>query len=206
MDAKVFGQFIAQTRKEKNMTQADLASQINVTDKAVSRWERGLGFPDISTLEPLAKALDLSMLELMRSKKEDVEKMNDLLTEQELTELMNHAVEMNTENARQDRISVIIAIAVTLIVGGLFWGSGHANLLGGLLAGAIAAVAVVSLYLYTRNLNDKIGRRIYGGFMLGGVSGVISLMRMCNISDSYIEWMLFYLLCLLVIWSNPVKK
>ena len=206
MDAKVFGRFIAQTRKEKNMTQADLASQINVTDKAVSRWERGLGFPDISTLEPLAKALDLSMLELMRSEKEDMGKKNDSLTEQELTELMNHAVEMNTENARQDRISVIIAIAVTLIVGGLFWGSGHANLLGGLLAGAIAAVAVVSLYLYTRNLNDKIGRRIYGGFMLGGVSGVISLMRMCNISDSYIEWMLFYLLCLLVIWSNPVKK
>lgn len=104
------------------------------------------------------------------------------------------------------RISVIIAIAVTLIVGGLFWGSGHANLLGGVLAGAIAAIAVVSLYLYTRNLNDKNGRRIYGGFMLGGVSGTMSLMRMCNISDRYIEWMLFYLLCLLVIWSNSVKK
>ena len=42
MDAKVFGQFLAQTRKEKNMTQAELAEKISVTDKAVSRWERGV--------------------------------------------------------------------------------------------------------------------------------------------------------------------
>jgi transcriptional regulator with XRE-family HTH domain len=66
VDSKAFGQFIARTRKEKNMTQADLASIIGVTDKAVSRWERGIGFPDINTLEPLSSALDISVLELMR--------------------------------------------------------------------------------------------------------------------------------------------
>ena len=43
MDSKVFGKFIASTRKEKNMTQADLAQIIGVTDKAISRWERGIG-------------------------------------------------------------------------------------------------------------------------------------------------------------------
>lgn len=42
VDSKVFGQFIAGTRKEKNMTQADLAKIIGVTGKAVSRWERGV--------------------------------------------------------------------------------------------------------------------------------------------------------------------
>ena len=42
VDAKIFGQFVAQTRREKNMTQAELAQKINVTDKAVSRWERGV--------------------------------------------------------------------------------------------------------------------------------------------------------------------
>ncbi len=42
MDPKVFGTFIAKRRKEKNMTQADLAEKLNVTDKAVSRWERGV--------------------------------------------------------------------------------------------------------------------------------------------------------------------
>ena len=42
MDATVFGQFLAQMRKERNMTQAELAEKISVTDKAVSRWERGV--------------------------------------------------------------------------------------------------------------------------------------------------------------------
>ena len=72
MDAQKFGAFVAEHRKEKNMTQADLAAKLQVTDKAVSRWERDLGFPDINTIEPLADALELSVLELMKS-----ERMND---------------------------------------------------------------------------------------------------------------------------------
>lgn len=70
MDAKKFGAFIAAMRKEKNMTQMDLARKLQVTDKAVSKWERGLGFPDINTIEPLADALGLSVLEVMRSERE----------------------------------------------------------------------------------------------------------------------------------------
>ena len=57
MDASKFGNFISAQRKSLDMTQADLGKKIMVTDKAVSRWERGLGFPDINTLEPLAEAL-----------------------------------------------------------------------------------------------------------------------------------------------------
>lgn len=69
MDATKFGSFVAGARKDKNMTQKELAAKIKVTDKAVSRWERGLGFPDINTLEPLAEALGVSVLELMKSEK-----------------------------------------------------------------------------------------------------------------------------------------
>ena len=67
MNAKIFGNFIARCRKEIGMTQAQLAEKLNVTDKAVSRWERGVGFPDISTLEPLACALEMSVLDIMKS-------------------------------------------------------------------------------------------------------------------------------------------
>lgn len=69
MDAKKFGTFIATLRKENNMTQVELAQKLQVTDKAVSKWERGLGFPDINTIEPLADALGVSMLEIMRSER-----------------------------------------------------------------------------------------------------------------------------------------
>ncbi len=70
MDANKFGCFVAERRKELKMTQKDLAAKIQVTDKAVSKWERGLGFPDINTIENLADALDVSIMELMKSERE----------------------------------------------------------------------------------------------------------------------------------------
>ena len=65
MDAKKTGLFICLLRKQKGMTQAELAGRIGVTDKAVSRWETGKGFPDISLLPPLAEALGTSVTELL---------------------------------------------------------------------------------------------------------------------------------------------
>ena len=73
MDAKVFGVFLGRIRRQKGLTQAELAKQLNVTDKAVSRWERGVGLPDINLLEPLADALGISLADLMhcRESQED---------------------------------------------------------------------------------------------------------------------------------------
>lgn len=65
MDREMLGRFIAQRRKERNMTQRELAEALHVTDKAVSKWERGAGCPDISLLEPLAEALELSVDQLL---------------------------------------------------------------------------------------------------------------------------------------------
>ncbi len=69
MDNQKFGEFIASLRKEKGWTQRELAEKLNVTDKAVSKWERGVGFPDIKTIEPLAEALGVSILEIMQSER-----------------------------------------------------------------------------------------------------------------------------------------
>ncbi|MGN0985975.1 MAG: helix-turn-helix domain-containing protein [Candidatus Enterenecus sp.] len=65
MDSKMTGQLIAQRRGELGLTQKQLAERLHVSDRAVSRWERGVGFPDLSLLEPLADALGLSVLELL---------------------------------------------------------------------------------------------------------------------------------------------
>ena len=70
MDANRTGTFIAMLRKERQWTQAELAQKLHVTDKAVSKWERGLGLPDINTIEPLAEALGVSVLELMRGERQ----------------------------------------------------------------------------------------------------------------------------------------
>ena len=70
MDAKTLGDFIAGRRRELGLTQAQLAGRLYLTDKAVSRWERGVGLPDLATLEPLAAALKVSLAELMTARRQ----------------------------------------------------------------------------------------------------------------------------------------
>lgn len=64
MNRYITGAMIRQMREQKNMTQEQLAAQLHVSGKAVSKWETGQGLPDISLLEPIAKALDISIIEL----------------------------------------------------------------------------------------------------------------------------------------------
>ena len=81
MDNLKFGNFIKNLRKEKNMTQKELAEKIGLTDKAISKWERGLSFPDITMLSILAEVFDVDVSEILNGErgkekvsKEDIEK------------------------------------------------------------------------------------------------------------------------------------
>ena len=65
MDQYVTGGAIRRLREERGLTQAKLAERLDVSAKAVSKWETGKGFPDISLLEPLAGALGASVMELL---------------------------------------------------------------------------------------------------------------------------------------------
>lgn len=71
MDNLQTGAFIKELHKEKGLTQKDLAEQLHITDRAVSKWERGLCAPDLSTLEPLAELLDVTVTELIAGKRID---------------------------------------------------------------------------------------------------------------------------------------
>ena len=74
MDKYVTGAVIRKLRENKKMTQEELADTLFVSSKAVSKWETGQGFPDISLIEPLAKALDISVIELFSG--EDIQNRN----------------------------------------------------------------------------------------------------------------------------------
>ena len=68
MNKKTFGSMIATLRKQNGMTQLDLAEKMGVTDKAVSKWERDLSFPDVNSIPKLAEIFDISVDELMQVK------------------------------------------------------------------------------------------------------------------------------------------
>ena len=65
MDQIKTGKFIAEERKNKKLTQRQLADILNISDKTISKWETGNGFPEISLLQPLCQALDISVNELL---------------------------------------------------------------------------------------------------------------------------------------------
>ena len=78
MNSKSLGAMIAELRKEKGLTQLELANMMNVTDKAVSKWERDISCPDISSIPRLAEILGVSVDDLMRSNSHRKEKAENL--------------------------------------------------------------------------------------------------------------------------------
>lgn len=116
MDAKKLGQFIAEIRKERELTQAELASKLHVTDKAVSKWERGLGLPDINSIEPLADALGISVAEVMQAERFQA----DHLTQENASEMLTNAFDLVKQQRRLERkhhslISVGVLLTIVLI-------------------------------------------------------------------------------------------
>ena len=71
MNNKTIGEIISSLRKEKGMTQSDLAEKMNVTDKAVSKWERNLSCPDVNSIPRLAEVLGVSVEELLNAQKKE---------------------------------------------------------------------------------------------------------------------------------------
>ena len=116
MDASKLGNFIADQRKILGMTQADLGNKLMVTDKAVSKWERGLGFPDINTLESLAEALHVSVNELMRAEKNVTEVSN----EEAVAEALHNTIEVadkQIKDAEKRSIMVIFGAVAVAVLG-----------------------------------------------------------------------------------------
>ena len=84
MDTNKIGKFIALCRKKKNLTQQELGDKLFVTDKAVSKWERGLSLPDITILEKLADVLDTDVYSILQiDKKKDID-VKEILNEERL--------------------------------------------------------------------------------------------------------------------------
>ncbi|MBR5536892.1 MAG: helix-turn-helix domain-containing protein [Clostridia bacterium] len=122
MDAKKTGGLIAQARKEKGLTQQQLAERLHISHTTVSKWERGLGFPEVSLLEPLAAALGLTLTELFRGEAGKPMPETEVVAEQAIQAAENDL----RRSKRQTRIAlwttgIILLSALLWIVGSLFW-------------------------------------------------------------------------------------
>lgn len=116
------GDLIRQCRKEKGLTQSQLAELLHITDRAVSKWERGLCAPDIALLEPLSKALGVSVVELIEGTRQETPSQ----TESAAITVIDYSNREIKANAAQNRhrihmcIGVMVLTVCVVIFGSLF--------------------------------------------------------------------------------------
>ena len=116
MDNQRFGAFVAQLRKEQNMTQKELADRLNVTDKAVSKWETGKGFPDIKLLEALAQALGVSIVELIQCERQ----VGDSLTVAEAEAVVTQAMDQSQKTTARRYLKLLKWLLIAIAVGAAY--------------------------------------------------------------------------------------
>lgn len=101
IDKERFGAFLLELRKEKGYTQKQLAEKLFVSDKAVSKWERGLSLPDITLLGPLAEILGVTVTELLQAQRISEEK---TLTKPEVDALVSGSLRLSAEEQEEKRL------------------------------------------------------------------------------------------------------
>lgn len=108
MNAQETGRRIQQLRKDHGWTQKELAHQLSVTDKSVSKWERGLNYPDMAMLEPLAQVLGTTVVELLGIEN---------AAEQEKLEAVTDIAVEETDRLRKE----LRDRALTILISGIVW-------------------------------------------------------------------------------------
>ncbi|EOR25036.1 putative transcriptional regulator [Clostridium sartagoforme AAU1] len=114
MDTKKIGKFISDARKKKKFTQAELGEYLNVTDKAVSKWECGKCLPDSSLFEEISKVLEVSMIELLKG--EYIEQENaEVESNKTINSLLNEIKKLKRNESLVGALCAILISFVTAI-------------------------------------------------------------------------------------------
>ena len=114
MNKERLGNFIGGERRSLGLTQKDLAARLHVTDKAVSKWERGMSYPDVTLLEPLAAVLDLTVEELMACRRQAVKGADE--TMRNLLDISRDTVRRERRRSWKRLAAVLVLLAVTAAV------------------------------------------------------------------------------------------
>ena len=119
MNQEKIGKFISELRKERNMTQEQLAEKIGVTAKSISRWENGKTMPDLSLFSPLCEILEITVNDLMSGEIVDNKNSIDKLG----VNIVNMVSDLEIKKKRKNRLLVILlfALFVLFIIGRYFY-------------------------------------------------------------------------------------
>lgn len=145
MNQILIGKFIALRRKEKNLTQEQLAEKLGVSNKTISKWETGKCMPDYSIVRNLCEELDITIAELMDGKA--LENNVPSFNEEQILDLIRRTQELEKQKDLQYGIMLIIMGVALQALSYAFGGSNFKDFLSGLLLGLSVAEMLVGLFV-----------------------------------------------------------
>ena len=140
MNQKQIGRYIAEKRRIKNLTQAQLAEQLRISDKTVSKWECGRSMPDYALIQSLCETLDISVSELIEGKEAS-------LHERQLMELLRRTQELERQNGILHGVIMLIFGIALQALAPHFVGSPMQDLLSGIILGLSVGILLLGIYL-----------------------------------------------------------
>ena len=168
MNQEKIGLFIAKCRREKNMTQEDLAEKLGVSNKSISRWENGKTLMDISLFEPLCNELDISIIELLNGERINDKKRDKLYTKT----LINYSNKVGSRN-KQVILTILFIMSLMPMLLYQFGGMRGVQEISGLII-LLSPITIVSIILFFFGIwfkfKNKNTNKILGGI---GVIGIV---------------------------------
>lgn len=168
MNQEKIGLFIAKCRREKNMTQEDLAEKLGVSNKSISRWENGKTMMDISLFEPLCNELDISIIELLNGERINDKKKDKLYTKT----LINYSNKVGSRN-KQVILTILFIMSLMPMLLYQFGGMRGVQEIRGLII-LLSPITIVSIILFFFGIwfkfKNKNTNKILGGI---GVIGIV---------------------------------
>lgn len=168
MNQEKIGLFIAKCRREKNMTQEDLAEKLGVSNKSISRWENGKTMMDISLFEPLCNELDISIIELLNGERINDKKKDKLYTKT----LINYSNKVGSRN-KQVILTILFIMSLMPMLLYQFGGMRGVQEISGLII-LLSPITIVSIILFFLGIwfkfKNKKTNKILGGI---GVVGIV---------------------------------
>ena len=155
MNQEKIGKFIAECRKDKKMTQQELAEKLGVTDKSIGNWENGRNMPDLSLFKPLCDELDITINELLSGEKLEKEEYQDKFEENIINTIDYSTKKINIIRNNLGIVLLVLGIlisfsAMTMFASESSWGSIYSVL--GVIISLIGVSKLTKKYKYSKRL------------------------------------------------------
>lgn len=154
MNQQQIGKFIAHKRKEKNLTQEQLAEKLGVSNKTVSKWETGKCMPDYSIVQPLCKELGITVAELMDGEDAD-EKSVRAYDEEQIMDLLRRTQELEKHKKLLSGVLLIIMGIALVALSNTIGGSSFKDFCSGLLLGISIPEMLAGLFVVGKGLAGR---------------------------------------------------